>query len=245
MTRKLGCSLNASMTYFILFFVMLLPYHSSVAGLLLNPSNNLLSVTDFPNSVDVSGIATYNSGSNLWEYRYTISETGGIDISNAQFVIKEDESHENIHDEQDILSENSNFQWDGTQRSPGAGAGSSFFSMLNNYSWFDINIVANSDILLGFDDIHGPALERWQIYLGGETPNYIQVTAQPMLLPVPSLFPLANGQNVGFGGDPVNVPEPETLLLLASGLLGLTLIRRKKSHKRNGKGQTSAVLLLC
>lgn len=209
------------MWYFIFSIVVLFPYHSSVAGLLLDPLNNSLSVTDSPNSVDVSGVAKYNSGTNLWEYRYTISETSGVNISNAQFVIKEDVSHENMHHEEDILTGSSNFQWDGTQR-PG---GNPFVSMLHNYSWFDISIAENSSILLGFDDIHGPNLERWQIYLGGATPNYIQVTAPPMQLPVPSLFPLigspthTQGIGLAMGGRLVAVSEPYLFVLFIASLI--------------------------
>lgn len=231
-------------SFLIFLMATIWPYHSAVASLILDPIENIVTVTDGPvdnqRSVEISASASFNNSNNLWEYRYLISAINESRISQGQFVIKEDVSHENIHHLENIKplvhNTKNTFRYDDVQRTEGFGAGNLFFSMLHNYSWSNLTIEANNEVLFGFDDIHAPSLERWQIYLGGDNPNYIQGFGNARI-PVPSLSPLGDGnggdigadQIVGWGGRRLQarVPEPSSLILLSLSIAALCFQRRK------------------
>ncbi len=206
------------------------------ASVILNPINNSVVVTQnstlHSDAVAITASAEFNSNSSLWEYRYLITELNGSLISGgsgAQLVIKEDDTHEGVHDEVNFLRE-SIFQYDGVTE-PG---GATFFSMPHNYSWHPISIPANSAILLGFDDIHAPSFERWQFHFGRSDKIYHQAFAGIHLLPVPSRTSGASRSNIfGIGGividTPITVPEPISLALLSLSLAAIGFSRTKKS----------------
>lgn len=205
------------------------------ASVILNPINNSVVISQISSlhndAVEISASAEFNSSSSLWEYRYLITELNGSLISGgsgAQLVVKEDITHEGVHDEVNFLRD-SIFQYDGVTE-PG---GSTFFSMPHNYSWHPISIPANSAILLGFDDVHAPSFERWQFHFGRSDKIYHQAFAGIHLLPVPSRTSGASTNSIfGIGGrvidGPVNVPEPISLALLGLGVAGISFSRTKK-----------------
>jgi hypothetical protein len=110
--------------------------------------------------LEVGWTVDFNPVSNLFEYRYKIKNSGANNIvDNARWTVAEDRlrGHAGIHDEQNFLNDGGNFQYD--RNKP-------LFPQ-HNYDWRDLDINAGATVTIGFDDIHGPAMEMWELELGG------------------------------------------------------------------------------
>jgi hypothetical protein len=78
----------------------------------------------------------------------------------------------------------------------------------HNYFWNALDIPANGSVVVGFNDAHGPALATWGIQARGQCRK-----------PDPKL--------------PVPAPEPGSLALFFSGLLGFLSFRKLKNRPAN------------
>lgn len=145
--------------------------------------------------------ATAVQAGGVWQYRYTIANTGNTDADLVRLIVSESKPHEGLHHEANFLNAGGAFQYDFNV--PALFAGLS----RHNYFWNNLAVNAGQSITVGFDDSHGPTMATWGIQRGGAL-NHIEVT---QLVPVP-------------------VPEPSQLALLLAGLgvTGWMAVRRPR-----------------
>jgi hypothetical protein len=116
----------------------------------------------------------FNHGTGLFEYRYTINNTGGVAIvDNARLTVSEAEldPHTGLHDELNFLNDAGLFAYDRVKPA----------FPLHNYDWRDLDIGAGGSIVLGFDDVHGPTMAPWEIELGAASWTFNQSIPVPFV----------------------------------------------------------------
>jgi hypothetical protein len=101
----------------------------------------------------------FNNGNGLFEYRYTITNNGAANLTDqVRWSVAEDQvfGHAGLHDEGNFLNDGGIYQYDAVLGG----------FPLHNYDWRNLDIPAGNSITVGFDDIHGPTMERWRIQQG-------------------------------------------------------------------------------
>lgn len=153
--------LRSSMALFAIVASSLLP--SKIQAGILFPGMQL----------EVGWTVNHNAATNLFEYRYQITnKTGANIVDNARWTVAEDRlrGHAGLHDEQNFQNDGGIFQYD--RNKP-------LFPQ-HNYDWRDLDINAGATVTIGFDDVHGPSREMWELELGGAS-----VTVADRIAPVP------------------------------------------------------------
>lgn len=135
--------------------------------------------------------------SNAWIYRYTFSNVTDVPKT-FEFELSEFDNHEGLHDEFNFHDANGVHDYD--QRPFSAAVDT------HNYGWSSITLDPGASMVMGFSDVHGPAMETW----GVRTADGIH-SETLLKLPVPT------------------VPEPSTLALMLASFVSLIALGRRPS----------------
>ena len=128
----------------------------------------------------VTGAAVQRYKTDIWEYRYTLTDVSGNGQNLVRFVIGEAPNHAGKHDEVGII-DMADFKYD-------FAVPAQFGIPKHNYFWNNLVIGKNQSITIGFNDPngHGPLNVKW----GVQTNTNFVATNQNEFLPVPNIVPL-------------------------------------------------------
>jgi len=147
-----------------------------------------------PKNIDVTWSVSYNSGSDLYDYSYTVTNVGGGPVDLHRLTVTEAAGHGGIHHETDIVCAagppDCSFQYDVA------------FGLEHNYSWFfGPDIPAGGSVTVGFSDPDGPYTASLRVNFDSDAP--FTDSAISDLVPAPR--PQGGNENeVG----PINLPPP-------------------------------------
>ncbi|MEQ9639710.1 MAG: PEP-CTERM sorting domain-containing protein [Alphaproteobacteria bacterium] len=107
-------------------------------------------------ALDYSSTVTYNPITELFEYRYSFTDLGGVvGADTLRLTIDEAGSHIGVHHELNVVSDGGVFAYD----RPGPIAGIS----ADNYDWSSLDTAALATTTVGFDDVHGPTMAAMRV----------------------------------------------------------------------------------
>lgn len=137
---------------------------------------------------------------NAWIYRYTFSNVTDV-AKTFEFELSEFDNHEGAHHEFNFHDANGVHAYD---QQP-------FSTVIDthNYDWRSLTLDPGQTLVVGFSDVHGPAMETW----GVKTADGMH--AESLLkLPVPA------------------VPEPSTWVLMVASCMTLIGLGRRRPSVR-------------
>lgn len=139
-------------------------------------------------AIEAGGLAFQIPGG--WQYEYWFSNPASQPVT-FEFQLSEYFNH-HLHHEFDIIQADATFSWDQPLLAPHVDP--------HNYDWRSLTLAAGASVMVGFKDIHAPALASWAIK---DTDSGVYYSLNG--LPVPA------------------VPEPGTWMMLFAGLITLTV----------------------